>query len=537
MTTVELPADDGRGSTMRKIYLSAPSIRGQIASFHWRVEPAAELYRQNHFTLHFPLTMDPSRVPSRLWWDAFLMCLHAHWLLLRPCEVHIPIRLGPAERQFWLQLLRNGADTIDAYGPRNSSLLGIEIVDTGVELPRAAISGAGYGTAFSGGKDSLLQAGLLAELTEKPLLVAVTSPLPGLNDHETARRKHVFTAIQARRDVRFVEVRSDFRETWDDSYRYKLGYRIAVNELTDTFLYTSCLVLVGAALGATRLFVASETELQENVVINGKIVQHSHFMYSAATQRALARLLSSYGIRFGSLTWPLNSMHVQELLWARYPDLCDLQYSCWQVGQDDETCSQCSDCLRIAMTALAARRDPQRMGIDLGKILAFALRWSRGKVRRNILDFALRWSRGKVRRNILALASRWSRATNNEITATLPTDLVARHFHALIFAAIRKTSLTHLAYLLTGGDIRRMLSPSTLAALGRFGVARMYARLASPPPELGVREAFCDWLDPDLRPRLIAIYYHHFPREPRDRHFAVHERSNALTARACAFLD
>jgi hypothetical protein len=173
------------------------------------------------------------------------------------------------------------------------------------------------------------------------------------------------------------------------------------------------------------------------------------------------------------------------------------------------------------MTALAARHDPQRMGIDLRKILAFALRWSLAK------DL----------RYILALASRWSLATNNEITVTLPTDLVARRFHALVFDAIRKTSLAHLAYLLTAGDIRRMLSPSTLAGLGRFGIARMCARLAPPPPELGVREAFCDWLDPDLRAHLIAIYYHHFPREPRDRHFAVHERSNALTARACAFLD
>jgi hypothetical protein len=149
----------------------------------------------------------------------------------------------------------------------------------------------------------------------------------------------------------------------------------------------------------------------------------------------------------------------------------------------------------------------------------------------------LRWSLAKDLRYILALASRWSLATNNEITVTLPTDLVARRFHALVFDAIRKTSLAHLAYLLTAGDIRRMLSPSTLAGLGRFGIARMCARLAPPPPELGVREAFCDWLDPDLRAHLIAIYYHHFPREPRDRHFAVHERSNALTARACAFLD
>ena len=417
------------------------------------------------------------------------------------------IHLGAAERQFWLQLLRNGADTIDAYGNPNLNPpgLGIEIIDNGPEIPRTTVAGQGFGTAFSGGKDSLLQAGLLAELTEKALLVTTTSPLPPLADHETARRAHVLSAIQTRRDFRFVEVRSDFRATWENGYALRKGYPIAVNELTDTFLYMSCLLLAGAALGATRLFVASETELQETIILGDKIVQHSHFMYSAATQRALARLISPYGFRFGSLIWPLHSMQVQELLWARYPDLCDLQYSCWSLAKDDETCSRCSQCLRIAMTALAAGRDPQRMGIDLRKILNFA--------------------------------SSWEPTARDGTAAALPTHLVARQFHLLVFEAIRRTSFKHVAFLLARGNVRRIITRSTLNSLGLFRVARRRAKQAARPPELGVREAFFNWLDPDLRQRLIAIYCGHFAREPKSRHLSIFERSNALTARVLTALD
>src|SRR5262249_26483030 len=92
----------GRGR-MRKIYLESPLLQGQTATFRWRVEPASELYRQTHFSLHFPHSVDLSAVPERLWWDVLLICLHAHWLVLRPCEVHLPLRLGDGERQFWLE--------------------------------------------------------------------------------------------------------------------------------------------------------------------------------------------------------------------------------------------------------------------------------------------------------------------------------------------------------------------------------------------------------------------------------------------------
>ncbi|MGH7006192.1 MAG: hypothetical protein ACREIP_19785, partial [Alphaproteobacteria bacterium] len=158
-------------------------------------------------------------------------------------------------------------------------------------------------------------------------------------------------------------------------------------------------------------------------------------MYSAATQRALSGLLAPYGIRYGSLTWPLYSMHVQEVLWARYPDLCDLQYSCWRVGPGEASCSQCSQCLRIAMTALAAGHDPQRMGIDLEKLMAFS--------------------------------ADWEPAAASALTADmLPREWVRRRFDALILDVILRTSPLHLAMVLAQGSARRLIARPTLAAVG-----------------------------------------------------------------------
>ena len=173
-----------------------------------------------------------------------------------------------------------------------------------------------------------------------------------------------------------MEVVSDFRSIWDNGFASKEGYQLAVNELTDTFLYMSSLLAAGAALERTRLFLASEAEVQENEEVDGKIIQHPHYMYSAATQRALARYLEPYGLRFGSLIWPLYSVQVQQLLWARYGDLSDLQYSCWRVEEGQATCSRCEQCMRIAMTALAAGHNPERMGIDLGRLMSYSPEWA-----------------------------------------------------------------------------------------------------------------------------------------------------------------
>lgn len=499
-----------RGFPMRQIRLEPPLVQGQCATFRWKVTPETPLYRKSEFTLRFPPAVDLARVPERLWWDIFLIVLHSHWLLLRPCEIRLPIKLGPGEARFWQEHLRNGLDTLALHvngngPPPPPASLGIEIVGGDVEIPRPRIEGSGFGTAFSGGKDSLLQAALLAELTERPLLVATTSPMPQTADHETTRRRQVFAAIQARRKVNFVEVESDLRANWDQGFATVHGYGVGMNEIADAFLYTGALLAAGAAIGATHLFLASEAEVQENALIGGKIVQHPHFMYSAATQRALAALLAPYGLRYGSLTWPLYSAHVQHLLWTRYPDLCDLQYSCWLVGRDEAACSRCGQCLRLAVIALEGGFDPQRMGIDLETLAAFSQGWN----------------------------ARWTEAAGPNAT---PRELVSRRFERIFCQSMRRISLWHVARVAARGRLFGLFARRTRGIVAAFRALRRRVCDIPPAAPIGVREAFCDWLDPDLRDRLVAIFRQHLPAEPRAAHAAVLERSAALTARAAAAL-
>ena len=487
---------------MHRIDLFAPEIEGQTATFRWRITPDIALYQRPSFQLTFPDTVDLTRVPARLWWDVALICLHPQWLVIRPCEIHLPLRLSPGEKRFWLQFFQTAAETLESTrtDERTPPPLGIEIVDGNLDVPHVPIAGAGVAAAFSSGKDSLLQAALLFELTERPLLVATTSPLPPLADHDTARRREIFAAIKARRDPLFVEVVSDLRANWDNGFAGQYGYFISINELTDTFLYMANLLVAAAALGRTRLFLASETEVQENEDVDGVIIQHPHFMYSAATQRSLAHYLEPYGLRFGSLIWPLYSLQVQQLLWARYPDLSDLQYSCWRVGLGQNTCSSCEQCMRIAMTAMAKGYNPERMGIDLDRLMAHAPDWE-----------PVRPVGAKV---------------------SGPQTVAARRSRSLVVGNIQRTPPARFMAIAVASKPSRLFSRAGWRLLESF--RKLRARVADLPagPQLGVREAFIDWIDPDLREPLRAIFKAHFPSEARAMHAGIFERSATLTERA-----
>ena len=213
-------------------------------------------------------------------------------------------------------------------------------------------------------------------------------------------------------------------------------------------------------LAGTRLFLASEAEVQENAFINGRIVQRCRLMSSAATQRALAALLKPYGIHFSSLIWPLYSMQVQQFFGARYPDLSDLQYSCWRVGKGQATCSNCEQCFRIAVTALASGHDPRRMGIDLRRVLKFARQW-------------------KPRTG-----------------GILPQDIAAQRSDRRVISAIGNTPSLDLTRILAPANWLQALSPEIILVRNRFRqlqreIMRVPAEVA---PSMGVREAFFDWL-------------------------------------------
>jgi hypothetical protein len=471
---------------MNRIRLEPPEASRHAVRFRWKVEPRSSLYRANAFTLRFPEEIDLSRIPEALWWTVALICLHAHWTLLRPCRVELPVTLDPEELELWRRLLEVEITTLEGLRGTPATDSAIEIVATGPLLPPPVPSpdSGRCAAAFSGGKDSLLQAALLAELTEEPILVTTTSPMPPLEDHVTQRRKDVLREVRERLPVRLVEVHSQFRASWDNHFADRQGYPIAVNEMTDTFLYLASLLVAGAALGATHLFLASEAEVQETVEWDGRILQHHHYMYSVATQRALQALLAKRGFRYGSLTSPLHSSQVQRLLWTRYPHVCDLQYSCWRVREPQATCSGCGQCLRTALTVLALGGNPEKMGIDLVGLFS-------------------------------ALAD-WTPPHDAKPEGELsPTARVAQKLHRDVARCAAQTPTLRVARVILQSGWRRAFSAPSRRALRAYSRLRRRLSALRTFPANGYRAAFLRTVDPLLRDRLHSIYGSCFEEEPR----------------------
>jgi hypothetical protein len=475
---------------------------GSSVTFRWDVSPPSPLYRATSFTLRFPPTVDLGAIPDSLWPRIAFMCLHSHWVLLRPCRVELPFTLDAGEIEFWLRLMDTSVQTLEAYRGTEECARSVEFACHGPALagftqmpdsPRCA-------TAFSGGKDSLLQTGLLTELTARPLLVTTTSPLPPLVDHLTARRRHVLESITVRRDVTLVEVESDFRASADNCFPLNVrGYPASLNEMTDTFLYFSSLVAVSVAAGVTHLFLAGEAEVSENIERSGRTVQHTHFMYSTVTQRALAALLGPLGVRYGSLTAPLYSGQVQALLWTRYRDLRDLQYSCWNVPVGSAACSACRQCLRIALGALALGDRPARMGIELAPLLCRQRDWK-------------------------------PPAMNLDDPRALPTDLVRARISYQMADNLRATSLAHVAKVIALDSPGEFLRARGWRALAGFRQLRRTALGHPADWHPGYRAGALAGLDPLLRDSVAAIYSQYFPAEPEAAYTPMLRRSDTLAA-------
>ncbi len=301
--------------------------------------------------------------------------------------------------------------------------------------------------------------------------------------------------IVARRPrITLIEVESDLRSSWRNDFPPTAGYQVSVNELTDTFLYLSALLGASWAHGVTHLFLASEAEVQENVELDGMIVQHPHAMYSVVTQSALSALLSQFGIRYGSLISPLRSQQVQQLLWQRYPDLSDLQYSCWRVGENEAACSSCSQCLRIAFGALAIGEWPERMGIDLVKLMGTMHRW----------------------------AARTAGISGQ--SALLPGDRVAVELHAQTVRSIAATPIRRFANALGP----RQHTMRGLLSIVRFGRLRRRMRGTVVGSQPGYRPAYLAHVDPLVRDGVASIYAASFPPEDSELHEPMRLRGEML---------
>jgi hypothetical protein len=501
---------------MRTIRLAAPDPQPSLGrvTFRWSVEPATDLYRTENFSLSFPPSVDLRLIPEALWWVVGILCLHGHWNLLRPCRIELPVTLPPGHAEFWRRLLEveqwtlsayRGATTPNTAAPVTSALPPAEpldIVERGPLLVTAAAAAQPTtvqdrcASAFSGGKDSLLQAALLAELTVEPILVATTSPMPPLHDHETDRRREVLAAIRLRRPVELIEVTSDFRSTWRNDFPPSVGYPVSVNEVTDTNLYAANTLISGFARGAGQLFLASETELQESVALPGGVIaQHPHCMYSMASQRALSALLAPWGVRYGSLVGALHSEQVQQLLWRRYSDLRDLQYSCWRVQPGEATCSRCSQCLRLALTALALGDEPQEMGIRLSSVLRSQADW----------------------------------APRPPAHQALPSARVAVELHDQTLRSVALTPVSRVLASILRSEPASLLTADGWRAVGDYRRLRhrLAATTAGTPP--GYRPGFARWIDGPLGRQVEAVFSQHFRAAPADSYQDLLTRSAAMT--------
>jgi hypothetical protein len=480
---------------MTRITLYSPEIKAQEVTFRWAIEPSVSLYRQPQFTLRFPSGVDLTAVDAGIWWRVALICLHSHWVLLRPCRIHLPISLLPGEAEMWLRLMDVEIATLEVYRGTTQFAREIEIIEDGPLCAPVPLPERGRcATAFSGGKDSLLQTGLLTELSERPVLVTTTSPTLVREDHLTPRRREVLDEIKRRRSVEFIEVESDYRANLAEKFAQQIGYPIALNEMSDTFLYLGVLIAAGAACGATHFFIASEAEVQESVEIDGRVIQHKHFMYSQISLSAIDAAIRPWGITCGSLTSPLYSYQVQQILWTRYRDLRDLQYSCWQVKGDQSTCSACSQCLRLSIAALALGEQPQVCGFDLTKVLIEMNGWR-------------------------------PRRSNGTSRLPLPSETISVWLHAQTLRSVLAIRMPALARALIGGEPLRVLTPRFWRAVASFFALRQQAMDYRPSSSPGYRAGVISSLDPLLSGRVASIYAEHFLPEAEKSYAQIVERS------------
>ena len=469
------------------IELMEPSIAGGEARFSWTVAPPTPLYERCEFRLRFPSTVELGRVPTTLWWRIALLCLHAHWPLLRPCRVVLPVRLPRREAEAWLRLTDAAVASLEANAGGDDTRRSIEIVDSGPVLePPPQVhppDGAGVVSCFSGGRDGMTQAAMLSELGEQPVLVTVTSPVPWSHEHDTPRRRQVLREVTRRRGWELIEVGSDMRGNWQNHFSGE-RYGVSVNELTDAFLYLAAAIVVGASRGAKLVMMASEAEVQTNLKRGGMVVQMRHFMYSAVTHRWVSALLAPFGLQIGSLTNSLQQFQVQRLLTERYADLRDLQYSCWELAEDQAACSRCGECRGIALNLAAAGVSPAVAGIDMVELLLANEDWRPGEryIARGAGD-----GRG-------------------------PRQLVGRALEMQALRCLVGTPTDQIAKLIDGNRDE----PERRRALEVYSRLRDSARGYEIEPEPGYRAGYLELLDDTLRAGVRSILDQHFAPAPPD---------------------
>jgi hypothetical protein len=358
---------------MRLVKFSPLKFTSSQVHIEWTVQPESIIYRQTSFVLDFGDALDPRALPLKVWWTVVLLTIHCHWNLLRPCRIVLPVSLDAGGIEYWQRLLDLQRVTLEKYRGTTDFERTIEIDCDGPALSEESLPSRvdRWATAFSGGKDSLVQAALLCELTERPLLVNVTSPMPPLIDNDWPYRDRTMNEIVRRRDVELVIVKSNLRSIWPHyEIPHQLGYRLSMGLIGDTYFYIAMTLAVAASRGIRGLTLATEIEMDQSEEYHGRLAFFDTNMpYALPLNLISQRLLERGGMEFGSLLIPFNHYQVEKLLRKRYPDLADLQISCfWMDKPTERSCSRCAKCIRIAMLLISMGEDPLTLDIDLTRM-------------------------------------------------------------------------------------------------------------------------------------------------------------------------
>jgi hypothetical protein len=387
--------------------------------------------------------------------------------------VLLPVSLGAREREFWRRMIGNIAIQLEAYGASPRPIPGVELIDGGPPLPPVPLGGERDRVAisFSSGKDSLVLTGLAAELTRRPLLVMVNSPVRWARDQVGPARQHSASEIVGRLPVELVQVQSDYRSSWELGFSARDGCAFGVHELSDIALYQAATAAAAVLHGCGGMLMASEADLQHNELRAGRVVLGPDPLSCAVIQGSIDALLRRFDLRQSSLTYALHTAHTHTLLMRRYPDLADLVFSCWQADGDARWCNACEKCFAVTMATLAEGCSPRALGIDAVAVLCAFGDWRLDKPR----------------------------------LAAEPVHAVHRTRHRIV-RGLQETPTARVAELVGGAGEDRRLGEA-LAVYARMR-AQALARIVPPAP--GYIDGFVEFAFAEHRAPLRSIFDEHF---------------------------
>ena len=292
-------------------------------------------------------------------------------------------------------------------------------------------------------------------------------------------------------------MRSNLRECWDNDFARRRGYDLAVADLSDPMLYLAGALATGWNRGASRILLGSAAELLTTDEADGNLVRHPRFAGAAIVLGALDHLLRRRGVALGSLTYPLHTWQIRDLLWSRYPQLARLQYSCRHHEPGESACSGCRICLGSALAAVAAGVGPARVGVDVTELMERVSKWQPQ------LD-----------------------------EAALPAETVRRELHGAVVRQLAATRTRRVAAVLARAEPGRLLGRDGPRTLRRYMAlrGRLGARAADVPAP-GYRHAYLQLVDARWRRRVERLFDSEFERAPAGRDAADLVRARALIER------